>query len=216
MIFLLVAAHDSTTTTLTVMLWHLAQQPLWQLRVAEELSGLDGGDVTLENHRSLVDTELVMKQALRQSPPVPFSPRGVLRDCEVAGTPLAAGSMVTLCSLGLHRHPQWWNSPDSFDPRRFAPERAEDRAHSHLYVPFYGGAHLCLGNHLAELMTKAVIVAVLAQHRVTARPGQRMQMAAVPIPKPAAGWCSRVLEPPDERTGPRHAPRHPRSAPQRW
>jgi cytochrome P450 len=184
MIFLLLAAHDTTTATLTVMLWHLSQQPTWQDRLAAEAAGLGGGDVTIENYKSLTDTELVMKEALRLSPPVPASPRGVLRDTEVAGVPLRGGQMVTLASLALHRHPDWWTAPDEFDPVRFAPERAEDRAHSHLYVPFGGGAHICLGNHLAELMTKAVMAAVLAEHRVRARPGQRMAMAAVPIPKP--------------------------------
>jgi cytochrome P450 len=184
MIFLLLAAHDTTTATLTVMLWHLSQHPDWQDRLAAETAALDGGDVTIENYKSLVGTELVMKEALRLSPPVPSSPRGVLRDTEVAGVPLRAGQMVALASLALHRHPDWWTSPEEFDPMRFAPERAEDRAHSHLYVPFGGGAHICLGNHLAELMTKAVMVAVLAEHRVRAKPGQKMEMAAIPIPKP--------------------------------
>jgi cytochrome P450 len=187
MIFLLLAAHDTTTATLTVMLWHLSQQTDWQERVAEETAALEGADVTIDNYKDLVATELVMKEALRLSPPVPFSPRGVLRDCEVAGVGLPAGSMITLSSLGLHRHPGWWTRPDAFDPERFSPERAEDRAHSHLYVPFGGGAHICLGNHLAELMTKAVMAAVLDGHRVTAQPGQRMEMAAVPIPKPRGG-----------------------------
>jgi cytochrome P450 len=187
MVFLLLAAHDTTTATLTVMLWHLAQQPEWQERIAEELAPLDGGDVTIDTYKQLVAAELVMAEALRLSPPVPFSPRGVLRDCEVAGVPLRAGQLIALASLALHRHPDWWSQPDAFDPLRFAPERAEDRAHSHLYVPFGGGAHICLGNHLAELMTKAVIAAVLAEHRVRARPGQRMAMAAVPIPKPRGG-----------------------------
>ncbi len=184
MIFLLLAAHDTTTATLTVMLWHLSQHPDWQDRLAAEVAVLGGAEVTIENYKSLVETELVMKEALRLSPPVPFSPRGVLRDTQVGGVPLRAGSNVTLASLGLHRHPDWWTAPDEFDPLRFAPGRAEDRAHSHLYVPFGGGAHICLGNHLAELMTKAVMVAVLTEHRVRARPGQRMEMAAVPIPKP--------------------------------
>ncbi len=187
MIFLLLAAHDTTTATLTVMLWHLSQQPEWQADLADEVAELGGADVTIENYKSLVGTELVMKEALRMSPPVPFSPRGVLADTEVAGVPLPAGSVVTLASLGLHRHPDWWTNPDAFDPMRFAPGRAEDRAHSHLYVPFGGGAHICIGNHLAELMTKAVMAAVLAEHRVRARPGQRMEMAAVPIPKPKGG-----------------------------
>ena len=74
MIFLLLAAHDTTTATLTVMLWHLSQHPDWQDRLAAEVAVLGGAEVTIENYKSLVETELVMKEALRLSPPVPFSP----------------------------------------------------------------------------------------------------------------------------------------------
>jgi cytochrome P450 len=185
MIFLLLAAHDTTTATLAVMLWELAQHPDWQQRVAHEAAALDGAPVTLDNQAAMPVTGLVMKEALRLSPPVPMSPRGVLRDCVVDGWEVPAGSMLTAASLALHRHPDWWRDPDAFDPSRF--ERGEDKQHSHLYVPFGGGAHLCIGNHLAELMTKAVIARLLADRRVQARPGQTMTVQAVPIPKPRGG-----------------------------
>jgi cytochrome P450 len=185
MIFLLLAAHDTTTATLAVMLWELAQHPDWQQRVAQEAVSLGGAPVTAENHTEMAVTALVMKEALRLSPPVPMSPRGVLRDCVVDGWAVPAGSMVTAASLALHRHPDWWRDPDAFDPSRF--ERGEDKQHSHLYVPFGGGAHLCIGNHLAELMTKAVIARLLADRWVQARPGQTMTLQAVPIPKPRGG-----------------------------
>jgi cytochrome P450 len=187
MIFLLLAAHDTTTSTLAVMLWELAQHPDWQQRVAAEVAMLDGGPVTLENHGALAVTGRVMKEALRLSPPVPFSPRGVLADTEIDGVPVPAGTMITAASLGLHRHPAWWTAPSTFDPDRFAPDRAEDRRHSHSYVPFGGGAHLCIGNHFAELVVKAVLARLLAQHRVAARPGQTVFVQAVPIPKPRGG-----------------------------
>lgn len=184
MIFLLLAAHDTTTATLTVMLWELSQHPEWQDRVVDEVVARDGAPVTLDSHKQMAVTESVMKEALRLSPPVPFSPRGVLRDTEIDGWPVPAGTMVTAASLGLHRHPDWWTNPNAFDPARFSPERLEDKAHSHVYVPFGGGAHLCIGNHLAELMTKAVVMRLFARHRVTARPGQRVTIQSVPIPKP--------------------------------
>ncbi len=187
MIFLLLAAHDTTTATLAVMLWELARHPDWQQRVVDEVTAMDGEPVTLANHKHLQVTGLVMKEALRLSPPVPFSPRGVLRDTEIDGVPVPAGTMVTAASLGLHRHPRWWSNPDAFDPERFSPERAEDAAHSHVYVPFGGGAHLCIGNHLAELMVKAVLATLFARHRVATRPGQTMSLQAVPIPKPRGG-----------------------------
>jgi cytochrome P450 len=187
MIFLLLAAHDTTTSTLTVMLWELARNPDWQQRVVDEVADLGGTAITLESQQRLEATELVMKEALRLSPPVPFSPRGVLRDTEIDGWQIAAGTMVTAASLGLHRHPDWWTSPDVFDPDRFSPSRAEHEQHSHLYVPFGGGAHLCIGMHVAELMIKAIVAELFAQHRVHARTGQTVRMQAVPIPKPRGG-----------------------------
>lgn len=184
MIFLLLAAHDTTTSTLSVMLWALATEPHWQDDVVEEVRGIHGADVTLDNHGRLEATGRVMKEALRLNPPVPFSPRGVLRDCEIDGVTIPAGTMITAASLMVHRHPGWWTDPDRFDPDRFTPSRAEDKQHSHLYVPFGGGAHICIGNHFAELITKAIVARLLAGHRLASRPGDTLRMRAVPIPKP--------------------------------
>ncbi len=184
MIFLLLAAHDTTTSTLAVMLWELAQHPAWQDRVVEEALALDGQPVTMDNAAELPATGLVMKEALRMSPPVPASPRGVLADSDIDGWTIPAGTMITAASLALHRHPSYWSDPDRFDPERFGPERAEDKQHSHLFVPFGGGAHLCLGNHFAELITKAIVARLLAHHRLRAPAGATLDMQAVPIPKP--------------------------------
>jgi cytochrome P450 len=187
MIFMLLAAHDTTTSALTVMLWELARHPDWQHRVRAEVVALNGADVTLERHPTLVTTGLVLKEALRLSPPVPFSPRVALARTTLGDTVVPAGTTVSAASLALHRHPAWWSSPDRFDPGRFEPGRAEDQQHSHLYVPFGGGAHLCIGNHVAELVTKVVVARLLARHEVVAAPGQRMRLQAVPIPKPRGG-----------------------------
>lgn len=187
MIFLLLAAHDTTTSTLAVMLWELARNPDWQRRVVEEVAGLDGAPVTLENEKELADVDRVFKEATRLHPPVPFSPRGVLRDCEIDDTPIPAGTMITAASLILHRHPDWWTEPDRFDPDRFSAERAEHKRHSHLFVPFGGGAHTCIGNHFAELMAKAAVSRLFARHHLSAAPGQTVHIQSVPIPKPRGG-----------------------------
>jgi len=125
-----------------------------------------------------------MNEALRLSPPVPFSPRVALRDTEIDDWPIPKGIGVGSSSMILHRHPKWWTDPDRFDPDRFAPGRAEDKQHSHLFVPFGGGAHLCIGNHLAEVITKAVIARLLVRHRLAADARDHVVIQAVPIPKP--------------------------------
>ncbi len=187
MIFLLLAAHDTTTATLAVMMWMLARHQTWQDAVVAEIEALGGDPVTLDNQGELVVTERVFKEALRMSPPVPFSPRGVLADTEIDGWAIPAGTMVTTCSLELHRHPAYWSHPNSFDPDRFAPHRAEDKQHSHLFIPFGGGAHLCLGNHFAELVAKAAMAGVLTSHRLEDVPGRQVFIQSVPIPKPRGG-----------------------------
>ena len=184
MLFLLLAAHDTTASTLTVMIWHLAADQGWQERVADELRGLDGQDVSLENHSRLIQTEWVMKEALRLNPPTPFIPREAVRPCTIWGVPLEAGTLVSLPILGIHRHPDWWSEPDRFDPLRFSRERAEDKAHSHLYLPFGGGAHLCIGAHLAELIVKAALAVVLADHRLDTPSEAALDMVAIPTAKP--------------------------------
>ncbi len=94
MIFLLLAAHDTTTATLAVLLYELARNPDWQQRVADEVAGLDGADVTLDNHKTRTDTGNAMNEALRLSPPVPFSPRVALRVTVIDGWKIPAGTGV--------------------------------------------------------------------------------------------------------------------------
>ncbi|MGJ7439464.1 cytochrome P450 [Aquipuribacter sp. MA13-6] len=184
MIFLMLAAHDTTTSTLAVLLWQLALHPDRQDRVVEEVQALGGEPVTLANHASLVQTRRAMQESLRLSPPVPFSPRVATRDVVIDGVPIPAGVALTPASMTLHRHPDWWSDPLRFDPDRFAPGRAEHAQHSHLFVPFGGGAHLCIGNHVAELVVTTVVARLLATRRLVADPGAGVIMQPVPIPRP--------------------------------
>jgi len=184
MIFLMLAAHDTTTSTLAVLLWQLGLHPEWQDRVAEEVRALDGEPVTLANHARLKNTTLAMQEALRLSPPVPFSPRVAVADVVVDGVRIPAGTALAAASMTLHRHPDWWSEPHRFDPERFTPARAEHLQHSHLFVPFGGGAHLCIGNHVAELIVKTVVARLLARRRISADPAARVVIQPVPIPRP--------------------------------
>lgn len=184
MIFLVLAAHDTTTSTTAMLLWQLALHADWQDRVTAEAAALDGAPVTPASSAGMVDTTMALHEALRLSPPVPFSPRLALEDVVITGVPVPAGTGVAAASMTLHRHPDWWSEPDRFDPDRFAPGRAEHTAHSHLFVPFGGGAHLCIGNHVAELVVKAVVARLLARHRVSADPAAGVVFQPVPIPQP--------------------------------
>jgi cytochrome P450 len=185
MIFLLLAAHDTTTATLSVMLWEMAQEPEWQDRVVAEIESLGGAPVDLEAAKELELVTRVFKEATRLHPPVPFSPRVAIQSLDIDGVVIPADTMVAAASLLLHRHPRYWTDPDRFDPDRFGPGREEHRVHSHVFVPFGGGAHTCLGNHFAELMVKVIIVALFRATRVEPGGSRNVRFRSVPIPRPA-------------------------------
>lgn len=184
MIFLLLAAHDTTTSTLSVMMWEMARRPDWQERLRDEVRDLGDAALAFDRAGDLEQVDWVFKEANRLVPPVPFSPRVAVRDTEVDGWRVPAETGITVASMLIHRDPEWWTNPHGFDPERFSDERAEHKQHSHVYVPFAGGAHTCIGNHFAVLMAKAILTQVLPRYRFAARPGQRVEFQSVPIPKP--------------------------------
>jgi cytochrome P450 len=192
MIFLLLAAHDTTTSTLATMAWELAQREDLQETLRTEAAALEGGRVTWEQRNDLPEMDYVFREAMRLHPPVPFIPRRLLADAEIAGASVPAGTMISVSPLLIHRLPDVWSSPLSFDPQRFAPGREEHKAHSHVYVPFSGGAHTCIGMHFAAHMAKAILTEVLLRYRLAPLPGQTVKIQTVPIPKPRGGLPLRL------------------------
>jgi cytochrome P450 len=194
LIFLLMAAHDTSTSTLTVMLAMLADRPEWQDRCRREAAALDGAVVDLDAARRMPATELVVKEATRLHPPVPFIPRRAIRDTELGGYAIPSGTLVSVVSLAIHRDPRWFAAPERVDPDRFGETRAEHRSHSHCFVPFGGGAHQCIGNHLSLLEIKAILARLLPAWRVETA-GAGLDLRPIPIPQPRRGRHDLTLSP---------------------
>ncbi|HWU20176.1 MAG TPA: cytochrome P450, partial [Nocardioides sp.] len=74
MIFLMMAAHDTTTITTSTMLQLLGQYPAWQERCREESRAL-GDEPSMAELEGLTSLDLVMKEALRLRAPVPVLAR---------------------------------------------------------------------------------------------------------------------------------------------
>ena len=84
----------------------------------------------------------VVEEALRLDPPVLLTGRMAVRDTEVGGEEVRAGSMVTAILGGANR------DPDVFaDPLRFDVTRVNARDH----ISFSAGRHHCLGAQLARM-----------------------------------------------------------------
>jgi cytochrome P450 len=192
MIFLMMAAHDTTTSTLTSMTYELARHPEWQERVREESRALGKGRLEFDDLARLPALGWVLKETLRRYPPLPVIPRVATQEFEFGGYSIPAGTMVVISPIHTHHMEEWWRDPFRFDPQRFAPERAEDERHTHVWAPFGGGPHHCLGLRFAETQVALVMHQLVRRFRWSVPGDYRMPVQQAPISKPRDGLPIRL------------------------
>jgi cytochrome P450 len=192
--FLMMAAHDTITSSVTSMIWLLAKNPEWQEKLRAECLSIApaGSDISFADLDRFELTEYAFKEALRMIPPVPSVPRRALRDFTYMGYTIPAGTSVSISPAYVHMMPEYWEEPDTFNPMRFTPENAKGR-HKYAWVPFGGGAHMCLGLHFAYMQMKLFMHHLLTQVRVEVEQGYEPQWQAWPIPKPKDGLRVKML-----------------------
>ena len=185
MIFLMMAAHDTTTSTLCSLAYELAANPAWQQRVREECES--GTRFGMDAQEALPQLAWTIKETLRRYPPLPVIPRVATETFGFSGYRVEAGSMVVVAPIHTHHMAARWDEPRRFDPERFSPARAEHERHTHSWVPFGGGPHMCLGFRFAELQIMAVVHQLLRRYRLSIPEGYRMPVQQAPISKPMDG-----------------------------
>jgi cytochrome P450 len=186
-IFLMMAAHDTTASSLTTMLWALAQYPIWQTRLASAMRARTEPSLDWTMREEFADFDLCFQEVLRVYPPVAFLGRRVTRDTHLGPLRLPRNTSVSPAALVAHFLPEYWSEPERFDPERFSAERAEHRKHSHCYLPFGGGTHTCIGMGFARLQVRAIVYQLLRKFDLQLPPNFRLDMQAVPIAKPRGG-----------------------------
>jgi cytochrome P450 len=97
---------------------------------------------------TLVDA--AVDEAFRWANPTAGLYRQVMADTEIAGTPIAAGSLVYLCVAAAHYDSLAYRDPDTFDPHRTGG-----------HLGFGLGSHYCVGAPLAKIEARAAVTALL-------------------------------------------------------
>ena len=186
--FLMMAAHDTITSSASSMVMLLGQNPEWQNKLRAEMDGMgvNGDDLPYDRLGDLPLTEMVFKESLRLMAPVPSLPRRALKAFSFGGYDFPVGTFVGIQPAFVHHMAEYWPDPDKFDPLRFTPEASKGR-HKYAWVPFGGGAHMCLGLHFAYMQIKILMWHMLRTHRIDLATGSGAKWQAWPIPKPRDG-----------------------------
>jgi len=187
MVFLMMAAHDTTTSTLTSMTYELARHPEWQERVRAESAALAAEQPDLDDLERLESLTWVMYETLRLYPPLPIIPRVATAAFDWQGHRIPADTMVTISPIATHYLDEWWSEPRRFDPERFGPGRAEQDRPTHSWIPFGGGVHMCIGRRFAETQIRLVMHHLVRRYRWSVPDGYTMPVQQAPISKPRDG-----------------------------
>ncbi|WP_291418873.1 cytochrome P450 [Actinophytocola sp.] len=185
MIFLMMAAHDTSTIATSAVTYYLGKHPDWQARVREESLALGDEPLTVDAASSLPALDLVLKESMRLVAPVPWMVRKTVKDTELLGHHLPAGVFVTTLAWVNHLLPEYWSDPYQFDPERFAEGRREDKSHRFAYMPFGGGVHKCIGMHFGTYEVKTLVHELVRRFEWSVDEDYevRWDPTALPVPK---------------------------------
>jgi len=188
MIFLMMAAHDTSTSTATTMAYNLAAHPEWQDRCRDESDRLGDGPLDIEALEKLETLDLVMNESIRMVTPVQWAMRRTVRDTDLLGHYLPKGTNVIAYPGMNHRLAEIWTDPEKFDPERFTEPRSEHKKHRYAFTPFGGGAHKCIGMAFGQLEVKTIVHRLLRKYRLElSRSGYKAKWDYGGMPVPMDG-----------------------------
>jgi cytochrome P450 len=170
-ITLLLAGHETTANALSWTWYLLSVNPEWrQAARAEAVGQLGQRAVTADDLPRLDLVTRVFQESMRLYPPIWIMERRVLEDDEIGGYHIPAGSALEISPYVTHRHPEFWDDPERFNPDRFTPQGSAGRP-QYAYLPFGGGQRLCIGSHLALTEARVILSRVLQRFRLDIVPG---------------------------------------------
>ncbi|TMR18286.1 cytochrome P450 [Nonomuraea turkmeniaca] len=140
------------TTTATGLAWvfeRLARHPEVLRRLTAEADAADG-----ESYAAAV-----VYEALRVRPPVTFIGRRTLRPYRLGPRTLRPGTVIAVHLMALHHNPGLYPDPAAFRPERWLGKRPSGYG----WMPFGGGTHTCIGDHLAMMQIRTFLH-VFARH----------------------------------------------------
>jgi cytochrome P450 len=187
MIFLMMAAHDTSTIATSAVTYYLGKHPEWQDRVREESLALGDDPLTVPALDRLPTLDLVIKEALRLVAPVPWLVRKTVRDTDLLGHDVPKGTLVTTLPWLNHVLEEYWPDPFRFDPERFAENRREDKSHRYAYMPFGGGVHKCIGMHFGTYEVKTLVHELVRRFTWTVPADYQVRWDPTALPLPHDG-----------------------------
>lgn len=182
-----VAVRQNLAAALTWAFYLLSQNVDSYSKVSREVqSVVESSRPGMEQVERLLYCDHVVKETLRLYPSVWQVLRHVVRDTQVGGRTIRAGTQVLLSQWVIQRDARFFEEPEKFLPERWEHPREEWNI---AYFPFGMGPRSCFGERLSFLTLKLVVAVLTRKFRLQLLPGQQVK----PLPVFALRPAGRVL-----------------------
>ena len=184
---LFLAGHETTANAMGFTWYLLAQYPEVVEKLRNEVATVVSGPVpTAADVANLKYTEAVILESMRLYPPAYAQGRIPHFDMEMNGFRIPANSTVLVSQWIMHRDPRWWEEAKEFRPERWLDGSTKDLP-KFAYIPFGGGARLCIGNNFAMMETVLILATMIREVSMELLPDQDVKLRAGVTLKPEFG-----------------------------
>jgi len=157
------AGQDTTGHLMSSCLYCFATNSEYLQRVRAEIKEnvKDIKNPSYEEVNKLEFLTACVKETLRLYTPVSFNfYREAIADHNLDDVKVKKGTIVTSSFRGPARNAKYFPKPEEFYPERWLENQNFE---PFAYLPFWSGTRNCLGQHLAMLETKMVLIQILGQ-----------------------------------------------------
>ena len=166
MVFLL-AGFETTASTLSSLIYHVAMYPEVQEKIIEEIrDNIGSDDITHESISTLEYLEACIMETLRVCPTPMEHDRTCVSDCIVNGIKVKKGVRIMMPTLPAHLDPKFFPEPEKYQPERFLKENAANVI-PYTWRPFGSGNRVCIAQRFAMMEMKLFFAKFMAKFKVT-------------------------------------------------
>jgi cytochrome P450 len=184
---LLLAGHETTAKALAWTFHVIGRYADVADRLFAEIDAVLAGRMpTVQDLPRLPYIWAVLQETMRLFTPIWVVSRIAIKDDAVDGFRIPAGSLIPISPYLVHRHPDYWETPELFDPERFLEPNATQR-HPFQFIPFGAGPRHCIGQHFASMEMQLVLIAVLQRYRLIPREQGPVEPEALVTLRPRGG-----------------------------
>ncbi|XP_036610278.1 cytochrome P450 2J2-like [Trichosurus vulpecula] len=174
---LFLAGTETTSTTLRWALLYMAVYPEFQGKIQAEIDRVIGQSrqPTMADKENMPYTNAAIHEVQRMGNILPFNvPRISAFDTTVAGYHVPKGTILMTNLTALHRDPDEWATPETFNPEHFLENGQFKKREA--FLPFSTGKRVCLGEQLARAELFLFFTSLLQKFTFQAPPNTQLSL----------------------------------------